>query len=165
MREFKDYLDVIIKHEVGSVSNGGYTHDPLDPGGETKWGIAKRSHPNVDVKNLTLEEASKIYHDEYWIPMHLDKINNELLKLHLFDMGVNAGIKTAVRLLQIALSITSDGLIGPHTETKTNEFEGDIVTLYKQARIDYYNKIVKTTPTSIKFLHGWLNRIESTNFI
>ena len=29
---------------------GGYVNDPKDPGGETKYGISKRAHPDVDTK-------------------------------------------------------------------------------------------------------------------
>lgn len=31
----------------------GYVNNPRDPGGETNMGIAKRYHPNEDIKNLT----------------------------------------------------------------------------------------------------------------
>ncbi len=40
---------------------GGYTNDPRDPGGETNWGISKRAYPNLDIKNLAMEEAKRIY--------------------------------------------------------------------------------------------------------
>jgi hypothetical protein len=33
----------------------GYVNDPSDPGGETQWGISKRSYPDVDIKALTRE--------------------------------------------------------------------------------------------------------------
>ena len=44
---------------------GGYSNDPRDPGGETNFGISKRAHPQVDIKNLTLEEAESIYRYEH----------------------------------------------------------------------------------------------------
>lgn len=45
---------------------GVYVNDPYDPGGETKYGICKRSYPNLNIKELTLEEAKKIYHRDFW---------------------------------------------------------------------------------------------------
>ena len=30
---------------------GGYVNDPADPGGETRYGISKRAHPDVDIKS------------------------------------------------------------------------------------------------------------------
>jgi hypothetical protein len=47
MSKFDEIIEVVLEHE------GGYVNDPKDPGGETNYGIAKRSHPDVDIKNLT----------------------------------------------------------------------------------------------------------------
>ena len=33
-------------------AEGGYVNDPNDAGGETKWGISKRSYPYLDIANL-----------------------------------------------------------------------------------------------------------------
>ena len=54
MSKFDDIIEVVLEHE------GGYVNDPKDPGGETNFGIAKRSHPDVDIKNLTKEDAKEI---------------------------------------------------------------------------------------------------------
>ena len=43
---FEEIIDKVIEHE------GGYVNDPDDPGGETKYGIAKKSNPDVDIKTL-----------------------------------------------------------------------------------------------------------------
>ena len=40
---------------------GNYVNDFGDYGGETKFGITKRYYPNVDIANLTIEEAKAIY--------------------------------------------------------------------------------------------------------
>jgi lysozyme family protein len=54
-------MDFIFRWE------GGYVNDPADPGGETKYGISKNANPGVDIKNLTKEDAKRIYHDKYWL--------------------------------------------------------------------------------------------------
>ena len=54
LTDFNDIIEVVLHHE------GGYVNDPKDPGGETNFGIAKRSHPDVDIKNLTEEGAKEI---------------------------------------------------------------------------------------------------------
>lgn len=66
MNNFQSAMQFIIPHE------GGYVNNPNDPGGETNYGIAKRSHPDVDIKNLTLAQALNIYLNEYWNFNHLD---------------------------------------------------------------------------------------------
>jgi len=53
---------------------GGYVDDPTDRGGETKYGISKRSYPQLDIKNLTLEQALEIYRKDYWKPSRVEKL-------------------------------------------------------------------------------------------
>ena len=50
---FDEIIEITLHHE------GGYVHDPKDLGGETNYGIAKRFYPDVDIKNLTKEEAKE----------------------------------------------------------------------------------------------------------
>ena len=50
---FDEIIEVVLEHE------GGYVNDPDDAGGETKYGIAKRWYPSVDIKNLFLSLGSK----------------------------------------------------------------------------------------------------------
>src|SRR2546430_2773024 len=76
---------------------GGYVNDPLDSGGETKFGISKRNHPSIDIESLTPDDAKHIYKTEYW-PTLYDKITSQALGAKLFDMGVNQGVGTAVKI-------------------------------------------------------------------
>jgi len=46
----------------------GYVNDPNDPGGETKFGISKRSYPHLDIKNLTEDDAKKIFIEDFFNP-------------------------------------------------------------------------------------------------
>ena len=48
---------------------GGLSEHPDDPGGVTKYGISQRAHPDVDVRNLTREQATIIMRDHYWDPL------------------------------------------------------------------------------------------------
>jgi lysozyme family protein len=50
---YKEIIEITLHHE------GGYVHDPKDLGGETNFGIAKRWYPDLDIKNLTEEEAAE----------------------------------------------------------------------------------------------------------
>lgn len=85
-------IEFVLKQE------GGYANSPNDPGGETNFGISKRSHPNVDIKNLTVEQAKEIYRVEYWQGCGADKMDWPLCVAH-FDFAVNAGVGTANRIL------------------------------------------------------------------
>lgn len=91
-------FDICFRFVVRPDIEGGYSNDPDDPGKETKYGISKRAHPNVDIKNLTLDGAKKIYHDEYWLPCDCAAIRPRPAKLMVFDCAVNQGVGVARRM-------------------------------------------------------------------
>ena len=110
---FDEAFDILIGHE------GGYVNNPRDPGGETNWGISKRSYPNVDIRNLTKEGAKEIYRKDYWGRLEADSLP-ESVRFDLFDTAVNSGPGTAARLLQRACGTAEDGQIGPLTLKAVN---------------------------------------------
>ena len=113
MSRFDEIIEVVLEHE------GGYVNDPKDPGGETNFGIAKRSHPDVDIKNLTKEGAKEIYKEVYWDKNKVESLPEDLWHIY-FDMCVNQGKSRAVKIIQRAVngkggSLTVDGGMGPMT--------------------------------------------------
>ena len=93
---------------------GGYVNDRKDRGGETKYGVSKKAYPDLDIKNLTIEEAKKIYKKDYWDRCKCQFIP-DALSIALFDFAVNSGTKRAIKHLQKALGVTEDGIIGNQT--------------------------------------------------
>lgn len=77
------------------IWEGGYSNDPNDPGKETKYGISKASHPELDIKNLTKEQALKVYHDEYWGAIHGDDYPYPEA-LAIMDFSVHSGVGFAL---------------------------------------------------------------------
>jgi lysozyme family protein len=157
---FKDSVKIILQHE------GGYVNDPADPGGETNFGIAKRFYPNLDIKNLTAEQAEDIYFNKYWLKMKLEGIQNDLLRLHVFDMGVNAGTFYAIKLLQQLVGAKDDGINGPATMLAVNTYknQAELVEKYKEGRMLYYISLVEKKTEMIKFLKGWIKRVFNTKY-
>lgn len=100
--------------EFTLLYEGGYVDDPADAGGETKYGISKAQYPNVDIKNLTLDQAKEIYHRDYWLKFHCDKMPWPLA-LVMFDSFVQFNPLNPIRWLQRALIIKDDGVLGPRT--------------------------------------------------
>jgi lysozyme family protein len=96
--------------------------------------------------------------------MNLAILNDEDLILHIYDMGVNAGIRTAIRLLQRLVGVNDDGYIGLRTVRAVAEFEGDIVAEYIKRRKLYYVTLVQKKESLRPFIKGWLNRVEHTKF-
>lgn len=108
MPRFNEAVEIILKHE------GGYVHDKNDPGGETNFGISKRAHPDINIAALTREQAATIYRYDYWRPVRADDLP-DAIALFAFDAAVQHGTHQARRLLQEALGVTVDGIIGPQT--------------------------------------------------
>ena len=79
-------------------AEGGYVDNPQDPGGATKYGISQTSFPNLDIANITIDDAMNIYNKQYWQPLQLD--NYPLpISLFLFDTAVLQGVGKAVELI------------------------------------------------------------------
>ena len=151
---FNEIIEEILEHE------GGYVNDPLDAGGETNFGIAKRFYPNVDIKNLTKEQAKKIYHQDYWRPAKCDEVPPHLRYIY-FDMCVNFGRNGAVKVLQRASNaknkekIKVDGGIGPATLNAIQNLETERVKAYRVLR---FADIVIKKPEQERFWFGWFRR-------
>lgn len=129
-----------------------------DKGGLTKFGIAAASHPELDVANLTEEQAKEIYQKEYWNPLKIDQLPVQL-QYAVFSCGVNCGVGTAAKILKRAARVTDDGIIGAGTIASAKQ-----VSIYDFS-IEWnchYKAIVEKDATQQKFFQGWQNRI---NFI
>ena len=153
MSKFDEIIEVVLEHE------GGYVNDPKDPGGETNFGIAKRSNPDVDIKNLTKAEASLIYKTKYWDKNKVESLPEELWHIY-FDCCVNMGKSRAVKILQQAANgkgagLKVDGGLGPMTIGALKGVELERVRAY---RIKYYADLVTRKPDLEKFYFGWFRR-------
>jgi lysozyme family protein len=134
---------------------GVYSNDPKDPGGETKFGITKRSYPQLDIKALTLADAKSLYLKDYWGPIHGDDIPWPLA-MFVFDAEVNQGRGAAIKLLQKSLGVKQDGSFGPSTVkavAKANHQE--LCSLFMADRALRYTG----TRNFDTFGRGWLARL------
>lgn len=139
----------------------GYVNNPKDPGGETKYGIAKKFNPSVNIDTLTLEQAKQLYFDKYWIIVNCDKIKMPLGALY-FDAVVNSGSKQGTVFLQKALGAKADGSFGPGTLSAAAEIKDIKVACSKfiDVREKFFRDLVAKNPDQYgEFLAGWLNRI------
>ncbi len=145
---------------------GGYVNDPTDPGGETKFGISKSEYPDLNIKNLTEEQAKEIYWRDYWLKARcpdLETVHPKLAIYH-FDTAVNAGIRRAGQILQRAVNrqgynLVIDGIVGPVTiSTVSKCHTGLLLRDYLLQRQLYYKRITDKRPHLRKFFRGWINR-------
>lgn len=148
---FDQAFEKLIGHE------GGYVNNPNDPGGETKYGVSKRAYPNVDIKNLTLDQAKDIYRRDYWNPVNCDAMP-DAVRFDLFDASVNSGNAQASKWLQQAAGVTADGKIGPRTLAAVNVTDGGVLhSKFNGYRLQFMTDL--TTWSS--FGKGWARRIAS----
>ena len=136
-------------------AEGGYTCNAADKGGETKWGISKRSYPNIDIKALTQDQAKSIYMHDYWQPLQLELLPVEV-RYDLFDAAVNSGNRQAVKFLQKAAGVVDDGIIGTITLNACKNLPGFVLS----AKFNGYRlQFMSSLPAWSTFSRGWANRI------
>lgn len=132
MANFDKAFSLTMGHE------GGYANNPLDTGGETYKGIARKHNPNwkgwiiIDqikhnygntaslinkyaALDISLQNLVKsLYKSNYWDTVNLDKVNNQDIANTIFDVSVNMGYSVAARFLQEALNLCNkNGLSYP----------------------------------------------------
>lgn len=165
MADFKQAFEKMINNE------GGYRLHTVrgDRGGMTYSGIARRFHPGWPgwtLLDAATEDAPQLtgmvrgfYRDNFWDPLHGDDVSSQRIAETLFDFAVNAGIRVAVKLAQVAIGTTPDGIIGPVTIKGLNSAVPEkFVPLYALAKITRYAAICNKNRTQSKFLLGWINR-------
>lgn len=149
MAEFEPAVEITLENE------GGLVDDPDDPGGLTKYGISQRKYPNLDIRNLTVEDAKAIYLRDFW---KFGGITSQPVANKIFDTYVNME-HNAIKIAQRLVIVMDDGLYGPVTERAINlETPEVFLPRYRIDLVNYYLDIVKNNPREAKFLTGWLRR-------
>lgn len=166
--KFKSLVGGIIKRE------GGYVNDPSDSGGETNFGITSKTLkeanqqgliPHTDVKSLTEDDAATIYKSMYFENTGINKLPDSKVQEMVLDHTVNAGPKAGAVLLQRALGIEEDGIIGSKTVAAVENFVKEkgtnaLLHLYSEGRRKFYHDVVKARPQNSRFIRGWNRRVD-----
>ena len=179
MAGFNDAFDRLILKE------GGYSDDPRDAGGKTKYGIteavARANGYAGGMADLTADNARSIYRTQYWNTLQLDKVSAMAAGIaeEMFDTGVNTGIGTSGKFLQRALNafnrqgadypdLTVDGIVGPgtiyalHGYLRKRGAEGEKILLRALNALqgERYINIVEKISKNEDFVYGWIrNRV------
>lgn len=155
---FERAVQFTLQHE------GGYVNDPNDPGGETKYGISKRAHPQLDISTLTYENATEIYRLDYWNHVKGDRLP-PLIAMVVFDWAVQFGTGVAAQALQQFLGrLQVDGAIGPHTVARANEhrsltLDTTSALMLNERRMIALTRLVRRKPGQrLRYLSGWMRR-------
>lgn len=155
---FDKAIAVVLAHEGET-----YTDHPNDRGGPTKFGIAQRWNPNINVRELTREQAIEVYWGRYWSGRNYEYLP-ESIAIKVFDLAVNLGGQTAVTCLQRALracdiTVKIDGRLGPETCGAAARANGAalMAALRSEAAGEYRVRVARDAG-QCAFRDGWLNR-------
>lgn len=156
-------LPLVLEHE------GGFSNHPDDPGGPTNRGITLETYRNFynpdatveDLKNITHEQVTKIYREQYWdaiqgsaLPPGLDCI--------MFDYAVKSGPGRAIKVLQRILRVKDDGIFGPKTWGALKENDpARLIEWIAEERMDFLQGL----PHWPTFKRGWTRRVNEVEAV
>src|SRR5690348_11184504 len=91
-----------------------------DGRGPSKYGITLKTARGFglswtadDIRHLTAQDAKIFYMQYFYVPSNVALLHSQELSDKVFDLCVNLWISTAVRILQRAVGVKADGILGP----------------------------------------------------
>jgi lysozyme family protein len=173
MGHFENALEITLQYE------GGFSDDPDDHGGATKFGITEpmaRSYEyHGNMEDLPLRIAESIYRKEYWDNNRLEEISEYdfFLAAKLFDIAVNMGSMKDGLILQKSLNclldqgneLKKDGVIGSKTVMNLKKFSSLsekklIMKMLNSLQAVHYMNICENNESQKRFIRGWFERIK-----
>ena len=160
---------------------GGISNHPNDSGGYTNKGIIFETFKQyaqkdlgiaptlANLKKITTEQASIIYKNNFWDPIHADELNSFSVAYALFDFHINAP-SNAIKLMQQSVNdlggnLVIDNKMGHKTVRAINSVDAhQLFNTYQAKRTAYYIKVVHDRPDQIVFKEGWLRRVKDIKF-
>ena len=150
---FQQLFDRLIGHE------GGYVNDLQDPGGETNWGVTKRTAMangyTGNMKTMTRQQAYEIYRRAFWLRYNCEQMP-DAVAYQFFDAAVNHGFGNASRMLQRAVGVLDDGIIGKYSIEAINRNPiSDTLMVLNGERLNFYTRLKNFD----RYGKGWVNRV------
>lgn len=177
MSDFESAINYVLRNEGGLVDN---SHDN---GKVTHHGISLRFLKNLSdeelkrvgifeepipqtIRDLTMEQAKKLYKIHFWDVAPFARILNQEHCNYIFDMAVSMGVNPAIKCVQRACwavlkkrDLMDDGILGDKTLDAINKRCGFLVMpAMRSERAGYYRLVVANSQDEKEFIHGWLNR-------
>lgn len=156
---------------------GGFVNDPDDLGGATNRGVTigtyatyckKKGYPAPTVeglKNLSDKDWTEILKTLYWDRWKADNIKSQSVANILVDWVWASGVN-GIKIPQKVLGVTADGIVGAKTLAALNARNPkELFEEIRAARIQFIADICRKRPANNKFKKGWLNRINSLQYV
>ena len=145
------------------ADEGGFSSNPNDPGGETRFGISARSNPGVNIATLTRDDAVNIYWREWWLRFGFAQLP-DAIGAKTFDLAVNIGAAQAIECLRRALRacgspVTEVGTLGPVTTLAARRANPiALMSALRSEAAGHYRLVASKQKNGADFIKGWLNR-------
>jgi lysozyme family protein len=150
-----DAFDFAVKLVLG-IEGPESDNSVTDPdGGLTRFGISQKQNPDIDVATLTVDQAIAFYKSAHWLANQCQALPFPI-NVMLFDSSINQGPSVGRRLLQSALRVTVDGVIGPATIAAANRADvWELAARYSAKRAVAYTMDVEWRSDG----EGWIYRV------
>lgn len=145
---------------------GFESNDKNDPGGETYKGISRTYNPDwcgwqyVDAKDYAKADICvRDFYKSLWLKLNCDKLDNFEIAFFVFQIAVNVGTTTAVKIAQKVAGVEPDGVLGKATVNAINSmFPDKFLTIMKGEVACFYIKLADSKPQLKIYLYGWLSK-------
>ena len=143
--KYDDNFEKIIDYLFDSEK--GYVNHKNDRGGPTNLGVTQTTYnswrkqkglPVKNVKDITKEEAKKLYYEEFWKGTGAADVKDLREAYLLFDTSV---------------------ICGPYNAKVMYKKSGGNIYQFLKERAKYHNIDIKDNPKQKEFEQGWFNRL------
>lgn len=174
MSDFSQAVKVLLEQEGSEfVSN--------DNGrGASKYGITlatyREYYPEAtaeDIRTLTPETSTAFYQMAFWTRYRIGRIDDQTLATKMLNLVANMGaggwskrkrrlVEGAVTLLQKAVGVKQDGILGPESAAAVNARPAnDLLANLRECAREHYKAIAEADPAKRGQLRGWLARLDT----
>lgn len=175
LSSFETCIIPVLQHE------GFLSDDKADSGGITKYGISLAylldlspvdgdinrdgKTDSQDIRSLTLDRAKELYKHGWWDKYGYDAIQDIRVATKVLDLAVNMGASQAHKLVQRAVGVKDDGILGADSLRAINAAIPDkLLSRISDQAMTFYVDLTFTRISKMglaeggKFLKGWLRR-------
>lgn len=151
--QFLHAINFVLEQE------GGYSNHDTDRGGETIYGLSRKQYPHEDFTAITKQRVRFLYCQDYYLKTGC-QLFSPAISLWLFDSAVQHGPHRAIKLLQQAVDVKDDGLLGPITISAVQYADREwLMSRFLVRRSRFYAQIIANDISQALFYKGWFNRL------
>lgn len=158
-----------VKGDKGGMTFAGISRNAW--GGWPGWPLIDAGETSSDRIKTYVQVFFRAY---FWDKIYGDNIGFQGVANAIYDFAVNSGLSPAVKCLQKIVGANQDGIFGPKTFAKLNAYVTDeqaeslFIAKYHLLRVFRFKDIClhderrenDDVASNLKFLCGWINRIE-----